>query len=177
MLCANSFEIKQITTNLVPQAVGQHPRNDLLWPAAVHLPGGQGEAGSGQAAAGLQPAPGDLGGRGRGPAVQRPGHGLQQPDGGQQGGPRAQRVESRETLDRILMQWQWQVFYISFSKNPKQVGLECVRSNWKCTNYSYEISIIKIEIYVSELFRSCGWERKCCLSGNLYPYPPLFREL
>lgn len=105
--------MKQINTNVVVQAVGQHPRDDLLWPAAVHLPGGQGEAGAGQAAAGLQPPPGDLGGRG--PAVQRPGHRLQQPDGGQQGGPRAQRVERVQRAG--LMQWQWQVFYIiSFIK-------------------------------------------------------------
>ena len=45
---------------------------------------------------------------------------------------------------------------------------------WNC-------SIIKLEIYVFRakifLFLFWGWEIKCCLSGNLYPYPPLFWEL
>ena len=91
MQIANCFDMKFINTHLCPQVAGQHPRDDVLWPAAVHLPGWQREAGAGQAAAGLQPPPGDPGGRG--PALQRPGHRLQQPDGGQQGGPRAQRVE------------------------------------------------------------------------------------
>ena len=87
--------------HVTPQDAGQSARHHLLRPRPVRVAGGQGEAGPGEAAAGLQSPPGDLGGgRGHGgPPLQLPGHRLQQPHGGQPRGPRARVCRDPLVLD------------------------------------------------------------------------------